>query len=253
LITSSQIFTTTTDANGDAFNITSSCCTHCFNLPTASATQVGALSCQDWGIFNSKQSTTYPPQSFYVNPTNAIASAITCPYSFCSRQCLDTTVTFVPSAGGTITLTAPNKAAQSGEYTIMRMGSMVYYCFSFCWSASQGGSISAASSANNITMCFLNPSNVPLPCTTNNLTGNGTFQGALGEIYFSVDEFLGGYFGKSIFVPAVTSINNVFQRVGITCCFQSGQPITFTRAIFQAPYPSTFNYMSGFIVYQGKP
>ena len=49
-----QYFTTGT--SGTDFNISSSVATHTFNLPTASATNRGALSTTDWTTFNSKLS-----------------------------------------------------------------------------------------------------------------------------------------------------------------------------------------------------
>jgi hypothetical protein len=45
-----------TDTSGTDFNISSTTSTHTFNLPTASATNRGALSSTDWSTFNAKQS-----------------------------------------------------------------------------------------------------------------------------------------------------------------------------------------------------
>jgi hypothetical protein len=49
----SQTFATGT--SGTDFNISSATSTHTFNLPTASATNRGALSSSDWSVFNAKQ------------------------------------------------------------------------------------------------------------------------------------------------------------------------------------------------------
>lgn len=54
LTTSTQTFATGT--SGTDFAISSTTSTHTFNLPTASATNRGALSSADWTTFNSKQS-----------------------------------------------------------------------------------------------------------------------------------------------------------------------------------------------------
>ena len=54
LTASSQTFATGT--SGTDFNISSATSTHTFNLPTASATNRGALSSTDWSTFNNKQS-----------------------------------------------------------------------------------------------------------------------------------------------------------------------------------------------------
>jgi hypothetical protein len=50
--------------NGTDFNISSTTDTHTFNLPTASATNRGALSSADWTIFNNKQNDL---ETFYKN------------------------------------------------------------------------------------------------------------------------------------------------------------------------------------------
>jgi hypothetical protein len=44
-----------TGTSGTDFNISSATATHTFNLPTASATNRGALSSSDWSVFNAKQ------------------------------------------------------------------------------------------------------------------------------------------------------------------------------------------------------
>ena len=54
---SSATQTFATDTTGTDFNISSATSTHTFNLPTASATNRGALSSTDWSIFNNKQNT----------------------------------------------------------------------------------------------------------------------------------------------------------------------------------------------------
>ena len=51
----SQVQYLATGTSGTDFNISSVTATHTFNLPTASATNRGALSSADWTIFNSKQ------------------------------------------------------------------------------------------------------------------------------------------------------------------------------------------------------
>ena len=51
----SQVQYLATGTSGTDFNISSATATHTFNLPTASATNRGALSSTDWTTFNSKQ------------------------------------------------------------------------------------------------------------------------------------------------------------------------------------------------------
>ena len=52
---STDVQTFATNVSGSDFNISSSGSTHTFNLPTASATNRGALSTTDWSAFNGKQ------------------------------------------------------------------------------------------------------------------------------------------------------------------------------------------------------
>jgi hypothetical protein len=51
----SSVQTFATNGSGSDFNVSSSGSTHTFNLPTASATNRGALSTTDWSTFNGKQ------------------------------------------------------------------------------------------------------------------------------------------------------------------------------------------------------
>jgi hypothetical protein len=75
-----QFFTVGT--SGTDFNIASATATHTFNLPTASATNRGALSSADWTTFNSKQNALTNPvtgtgasgQIAYFNGTTTITS-----------------------------------------------------------------------------------------------------------------------------------------------------------------------------------
>jgi len=123
LSASSQFFCTTT--NGNDFNITSSCCTHCFNLPTASATKRGLLSCEDWGIFNNKQNSSYPANTFYANPTSSTTTAIAATYCESGEQTL---------AFGCITQTASvGYSAGTQYYRYTKIGNLVnlfaFVCF----------------------------------------------------------------------------------------------------------------------------
>ncbi|MDB5275619.1 MAG: tail fiber protein [Ferruginibacter sp.] len=69
------IQTFATGATGTDFTITSSGSTHTFNIPTASATNRGALSAADWSIFNGKQTALgFTPYSA-TNPSGYISSS----------------------------------------------------------------------------------------------------------------------------------------------------------------------------------
>ena len=76
LTASTQTFSTGT--TGTDFNIASATSTHTFNLPTASATNRGALSSSDWSTFNSKigGSGTANQLAYYSATSNITGSSI---------------------------------------------------------------------------------------------------------------------------------------------------------------------------------
>ena len=68
--------TLATNGSGTDFNVVSSGTTHTFNLPTASATNRGALSTLDWSTFNGKVTSPWAFRlsgRFYTPSTNALA------------------------------------------------------------------------------------------------------------------------------------------------------------------------------------
>jgi hypothetical protein len=82
----SQTFAT--GSSGTDFNISSATSTHTFNIPTASATNRGALSSTDWTTFNNKQNTITNPvtgtgttnELSYWTSSSAIGSLTTATY-----------------------------------------------------------------------------------------------------------------------------------------------------------------------------
>lgn len=69
-----QIQNLTTGTSGTDFGITSATDTHTFNLPTASATNRGALSSADWSTFNGKFPTPTGTTSQYVRGDGSLAT-----------------------------------------------------------------------------------------------------------------------------------------------------------------------------------
>jgi hypothetical protein len=61
-----QVQNFATGTTGTDFGISSATSTHTFNLPTASATNRGALSSADWTKFNAKQDAILPSQGIYL-------------------------------------------------------------------------------------------------------------------------------------------------------------------------------------------
>jgi hypothetical protein len=172
LCASTQVFCTTTQ--GTDFTICSSSCTHCFNLPTASATNRGALSSSDWSNFNCKLSCSLPAYSFYVNPTATQANAITCPYRDSGELTLPGNC--VSWRGAT---PAPSGACCS-VYRWIQVGKNVTLNVSACWTTS-----TAAFTSVSISL----PQTIPTPTNFTNWVGacsvlgfgNGNIAAATGN------------------------------------------------------------------------
>ena len=207
LSASSQFFTTTTNCND--FCITSSCCTHCFNLPTASATKRGLLSCQDWGIFNNKQSTTYPANTFFVNPTTSTATAIQALY--CESGELSLPFACIKQFG-----TNPITCYTEGQqvYRWNKIGNLVnlytYICFN------------AATTAVNISSIEAKlPSSVPAPIVPLGLTTSGTTIAVSSAMYSNTSTFGGGIVKGGLVIsstsPSAYSMCWVMTGVTTTC------------------------------------
>ena len=175
LCASTQLFCTTT--LGTDFSITSSSCTHCFNLPTASATNRGALQSSDWSNFNCKLSCSLPAYSFYVNPTASQANAITCPYRDSGELTLPGNC--VVWRGTSVT---PPSGACCSVYRWIQVGKNVTLSVNACWTT--GGT--------NITNVSISlPQTIPTPVPFTGFSGacsilgfgDGNIAQATGTIY----------------------------------------------------------------------
>jgi hypothetical protein len=76
---SSQVQYLAVGTTGTDFNISSATDTHTFNLPTASATNRGALSSADWGVFNGKQDTITLTTTGTSGPATLVGSTLNIP------------------------------------------------------------------------------------------------------------------------------------------------------------------------------
>ena len=74
-----QVQSFATGTTGTDFGITSAAAVHTFNLPTASATNRGALSSSDWSTFNGKFNTPTGTTSQYVRGDGSLATFPTIP------------------------------------------------------------------------------------------------------------------------------------------------------------------------------
>ena len=76
---SSQVQYLAVGTSGTDFNISSATDTHTFNLPTASATNRGALSSADWGVFNGKQDTITLTTTGTSGPATLVGATLNIP------------------------------------------------------------------------------------------------------------------------------------------------------------------------------
>jgi len=185
LTCSSQNFITST--SGTDFSICSSGCTHCFNLPTASATNRGALQSSDWSSFNCKLSCSLPAYSFYVNPTASQANAITCPYRDSGELTLPGNCVVWR---GTTPLTIPSGTC-SIVYRWIQVGKNVTLNLSACYSV--GGT-----NVTNVSISL--PQTIPTP------TNFSTWVGACSILGFGNGN-----------ISTATGINTSGNKAAITC------------------------------------
>jgi len=103
-----QVQNFATGTSGTDFGISSASATHTFNLPTASATNRGALSTSDWSTFNGKQN------SRSVNVVSIDTTA---------GNTANTDYVYLVS--GTTTITLPTAVGNTNQYTIKRVNTGV--------------------------------------------------------------------------------------------------------------------------------
>lgn len=163
--------------SGTDFNIASATATHTFNLPTASATNRGALSSDDWTIFNGKQNPLTNPvtgtgsagQVAYWTGTNSITS--------------DADLLFDGSnltVGGNIVLT-------NGANRFVRIGSASNYNYDLQTTGDDFQIIEAGASIATPRLTIKYPNgNVLINTTTDNgsgaklqVTGSATFSSSI--------------------------------------------------------------------------
>ena len=166
LTSTTQTFATGT--SGTDFGISSSGSIHTFNLPTASATNRGALSSTDWSIFNGKigaadtsvfQRKSIAAYSFMANNTASTANATPLVYKDAGEQAYTGTITW------TFTGSAPS-GATTFYYRWSQIGKTVNYNFYFYYATA-----SVASSA----VTFDLPTDMPTPQQPTGSLGTGSF------------------------------------------------------------------------------
>lgn len=173
LINSSQTFATCT--NGTNFAITSANGVHCWSLPTASATNRGALSSSDWNSFNADIGCSLPAYSFQAN-CNASCGAYSNLCYFESSELTNTSVITYTTTG------TPPSGTCLTTYRYTRYGNNVSAQFSGCYSVA-GNLVSALS--------FFLPSTFPCAVSVGAITaassplfwGSGGFLCATNSLF----------------------------------------------------------------------
>jgi|694.fasta_scaffold43888_7 hypothetical protein len=115
-----------TGTSGTDFNISSTTATHTFNLPTASATNRGALSSADWTTFNNKQSALTNPitgtgtsgQVAYFNGTSSLTSNAAFAFTPTSQLLVNNSVTAASAIARGTNLTPTLTAAANGDVLV---------------------------------------------------------------------------------------------------------------------------------------
>lgn len=112
-----QVQSFATGTTGTDFGITSAAAVHTFNLPTASATNRGALSSADWSTFNGKFNTPSGTTSQYVRGDGSLATFPTIPTGTVTSVGLSMPAAFTVAnspvtSSGTLTVTGAGTTAQ---------------------------------------------------------------------------------------------------------------------------------------------
>lgn len=138
-----SVQTIATGTSGTNFNVSSAGTTHTFNLPTASATNRGALSSADWTAFNGQAS--YSAYTMKANNTASTATPAAFNFKDLGEQTFTQTITWSTTAP-----TTPNL-----KYRWFQIGNVVHFSFYFTYAAA----------ATNSNVQFEHPTDMPVPVT----------------------------------------------------------------------------------------
>lgn len=150
--------------SGTDFNISSASSTHTFNLPTASASNRGALSSADWSTFNGKigasdtsvfQRKNVAAYTFKANNTGSAANMTDISFRESGMQTYTGAITW--------TGTAPS-GATTHTYNFTQVGNLVTLNITLVYAT-------AGSGLTNVTLAI--PSDCPAPIQPTGVTGGG--------------------------------------------------------------------------------
>jgi hypothetical protein len=218
-----QVQNFATGTSGTDFGITSATDTHTFNLPTASASNRGALSSTDWTTFNSKFNTPSGTTSQYLRGDGSLNTFPTIPAQFNPSAGTGISIsgsypnqTFTNTAPDqTVSLTAGTGIAVSGTYPSFTIantssGPVIYK------STTDGTGITGVA-GEQITASQLIPANTfavgDIIRVTWRVTKTGTASSLTCKLYANSSVSLSGATQLGIITPGFTNSNsNAFQR-----------------------------------------
>jgi hypothetical protein len=218
-----QVQNFATGTSGTDFGITSATDTHTFNLPTASASNRGALSSSDWSTFNGKFNTPTGTTAEYIRGDGSLNTFPTIPAQFNPSAGTGISIsgsypnqTFTNTAPDqTVSLTAGTGIAVSGTYPSFTIsntssGPVIYK------STTDGTGITGVA-GEQITASQLIPANTftvgDIIRVTWRVTKTGTASSITCKLYANTSASLVGATQLGIITPGFTNSNsNAFQR-----------------------------------------
>jgi hypothetical protein len=218
-----QVQNFATGTSGTDFGITSATDTHTFNLPTASATNRGALSSTDWTTFNGKFNTPSGTTSQYLRGDGSLNTFPTIPAQFNPSAGTGISIsgsypnqTFTNTAPDqTVSLTAGSGIAVSGTYPSFTIANTS--AAPTIYKSTTDGTAITGVATEQITASQLIPANTfavgDIIRVTWRVTKTGTASSLTCKLYANTSAALAGATQLGIITPGFTNSNsNGFQR-----------------------------------------
>jgi hypothetical protein len=218
-----QVQNFATGTSGTDFGITSATDTHTFNLPTASATNRGALSSSDWTAFNGKFNTPTGTTSQYLRGDGSLNTFPTIPAQFNPSAGTGISIsgsypnqTFTNTAPDQIvSLTAGSGIAVSGTYPSFTIANTS--AAPTIYKSTTDGTAITGVATEQITASQLIPANTfavgDIIRVTWRVTKTGTASSLTCKLYANTSAALAGATQLGIITPGFTNSNsNGFQR-----------------------------------------
>jgi hypothetical protein len=218
-----QVQNFATGTSGTDFGITSATDTHTFNLPTASATNRGALSSSDWTAFNGKFNTPTGTTSQYLRGDGSLNTFPTIPAQFNPSAGTGISIsgsypnqTFTNTAPDqTVSLTAGSGIAVSGTYPSFTIANTS--AAPTIYKSTTDGTAITGVATEQITASQLIPANTfavgDIIRVTWRVTKTGTASSLTCKLYANSSIAIAGAQQLGLITPGFTNSNsNAFQR-----------------------------------------